>query len=76
MVKKQGCQYIAAAAAVSPSDTAENIRRMVDTLIVLRVARTYSFAVASFYRDFHDMKDSEVHRLHGDAPARTRRRQD
>ena len=33
---------------------------MVDKLIVLHVAHTYSFAVASFYRDFHDMKDSEV----------------
>ena len=27
---------------------------------MLRVSRTYSFAVATFYRDFHDMKDSEV----------------
>ena len=60
MARKQGAKYICAAAAVSPSDTAENIRRMVDSLIVLRVSRTYSFAVASFYRDFHDMKDSEV----------------
>ncbi|MHB8894669.1 MAG: phosphoribosyltransferase, partial [Candidatus Geothermincolia bacterium] len=60
MVKKQGASYVAAAAAVSPYDTAEQIRRMVDKLIVLRVSRTYSFAVANFYRDFHDMKDGEV----------------
>jgi putative phosphoribosyl transferase len=60
MVRKLGAKYICAAAAVSPVDTAENIRRMVDSLLVPRVSRTYSFAVASFYRDFHDMKDSEV----------------
>jgi putative phosphoribosyl transferase len=60
MVKKQKAASVTAAAAVSPSDTADRIRRMVDRLIVLRVSRTYSFAVASFYRDFHDMPDSEV----------------
>jgi putative phosphoribosyl transferase len=60
MVKKQKAARIYAAAAVSPSDTADRIRGMVDRLIVLRVSRTYSFAVASFYRDFHDMPDREV----------------
>lgn len=60
MARGAGASWIAAAAAVSPLDTTERIRGLVDSLIVLRVSRTYSFAVASFYRDFHDMKDSEV----------------
>ena len=60
MAKKQGASFITVAVPVSPADTADTIRGMVDKLIVLHVAHTYSFAVASFYRDFHDMKDSEV----------------
>lgn len=60
MVKKQQAAYVTVAVPVSPADTARRIEPMVDTLLVLHVAHTYSFAVASFYRDFHDMKDSEV----------------
>ncbi len=60
MAKKQGARSIHVAVPVSPSDTADRVRRMVDRLQVLHTVRTYSFAVASFYRDFHDMKDSEV----------------
>src|SRR5665647_2998947 len=60
MARKQGAVYIHVAVPVSPADTAERVRRMVDHLQVLHTVRTYPFAVASFYRDFHDMKDSEV----------------
>lgn len=60
MVKKQGAREVTCAVPVSPADTVERIRPMVDRVEVLRVAHGYSFAVASFYEDFHDMRDSEV----------------
>jgi len=60
MVKKQNAGYVTVAVPVGPADTAEKIEPMVDRLLVLHTARTFSFAVASFYRDFHDMADDEV----------------
>lgn len=60
MAKKQGAADITAAVPVSPANTARRVEPMVDRLLISHVARTYSFAVASFYRDFHDMQDSEV----------------
>ena len=71
MAKKQGAAYIYVAVPVSPADTADRVRRMVDRLEVLETVRTYSFAVAGFYRDFHDMKDSEVLETLENAPARS-----
>ena len=60
MAKKQLAASITVAVPVSPEDTARRIEPMVDDLVCMHVARTYSFAVASFYRDFHDMTDREV----------------
>jgi putative phosphoribosyl transferase len=60
MVRKQGAAFLAVAAPVSPEDTARRVEALADRLLVIHEARTHSFAVASFYRDFHDMEDSEV----------------
>jgi putative phosphoribosyl transferase len=60
MARKAGAASITVAVPVSPADTARRIESTVDRLLVIHVAHTYSFAVASFYRDFHDMEDSEV----------------
>jgi putative phosphoribosyl transferase len=60
MMKNQGAAFIAVAVPVSPADTARRVEAMTDRLLVIHEARTYSFAVASFYSDFHDMEDSEV----------------
>jgi len=60
MVRKAKAKWIACAVPVSPADTAERVSGMVDDFICLHVVRAYSFAVASFYRDFHDMRDEEV----------------
>jgi len=60
MAKKQMADSITVAVPVSPEDTARRIEPMVDSLICIHIPRTYSFAVASFYRDFHDMADVEV----------------
>lgn len=60
MARKAGAASVAVAVPVSPADTARRIEPLADRLLVIHVAHTYSFAVASFYRDFHDMEDSEV----------------
>jgi len=60
MARKMGAGYVAVAVPVSPSDTADRIRPMVDYFHCLYLSTHYPFAVASFYRDFHDMSDAEV----------------
>lgn len=60
MMKNQGAAYLTVAVPVSPADTARRVEAMTDRLLVIHEARTHSFAVASFYRDFHDMEDGEV----------------
>jgi putative phosphoribosyl transferase len=59
-VRKQGPKKIIAAAPVSTKDAADKIRKYADEVVTLWEKRTYSFAVASFYEDFHDMRDAEV----------------
>ena len=59
-VKKQHPKKVIAAAPVSPFDTEERIKQYADEVVTLWAKPTYSFAVASFYEDFHDMADSEV----------------
>ena len=60
MAKKQAAESITVAVPVSPEDASRRIEPMVDSLLCIHVARTRSFAVASFYNDFHDMADGEV----------------
>jgi putative phosphoribosyl transferase len=60
MARKLGAGYVAAAVPVSPSDTADRIRPLLDYFHCLYFSPYYPFAVASFYRDFHDMTDAEV----------------
>jgi putative phosphoribosyl transferase len=59
-VRKQGPKKVIAAAPVSPKDAADKIRKYADEVVTLWEKQTYSFAVASFYEDFHDMRDEEV----------------
>lgn len=60
MARNLAAGSVTVAAPVSPADTAALIEPMVDRLLVIHVARARSFAVASFYRDFHDLEDGEV----------------
>jgi putative phosphoribosyl transferase len=60
MVKNQKASQITVAVPVSPQDTARRIEPMADRLLVIHVAGSGPFAVASFYEDFHDMEDTEV----------------
>jgi putative phosphoribosyl transferase len=60
MVKARRPAATAVAVPVSPLDTVSRIEPLVDHFHCLHVSRRYPFAVASFYRDFHDMSDGEV----------------
>lgn len=51
---------IIVAVPVSPARTARYVSQMADELICLVTVDTPSFAVASFYEDFHDLSDDEV----------------
>jgi len=60
MARDKGAETVSAAVPVSPRDTAIRIKGLVDYFLCLHVSNRYPFAVATFYRDFHDMSDEEV----------------
>ncbi|MDD5749114.1 MAG: phosphoribosyltransferase family protein [Actinomycetota bacterium] len=60
MTRKKEAASITVAVPVSPGDTARLIEPMVDRLIVVKLSWSYPFAVANFYRDFHNLSDEEV----------------
>lgn len=63
-IKKHQPKKIIVAVPVSPEDSIERVKSEVDDLICLYVQHGYgSFAVASFYQDFHDLTDEEVKNL-------------
>lgn len=63
-IKKHQPKKVIVAAPVSPEDSIERVKPQVDDLVCLHIQRGYgSFAVASFYQDFHDLTDEEVKNL-------------
>lgn len=60
MARKRKAASITVAVPVSPTDTARNVEPMVDNLLYLHLSSKYPFAVASFYEDFHDVRDEEA----------------
>jgi putative phosphoribosyl transferase len=60
MARKQEAGSVNVIVPVGPEDTARKVKALADYFLCLHTSRTYSFAVASFYVDFHDMRDQEV----------------
>ncbi len=60
MARQQEPESVSVAVPVSPAQTADRIEPLVDNFHCLYLSSHYPFAVASFYRDFHDMSDEEV----------------
>lgn len=58
-VRRHGPAKIIVAVPVSPYETSEEIRAMVDELIVLRTPDTF-YAVGQWYQDFRDVEIDEV----------------
>jgi putative phosphoribosyl transferase len=63
MVRKQEPASLVLAVPVSPADSISAVSEFFDEIYCLYVQESYGFAVASYYRDFHDMSDDEVRRL-------------
>jgi len=60
-VKNHQPKKIIVAVPVSPEDSILRVKSEVDDLVCLYIQKGYrSFAVASFYQDFHDLTDEEV----------------
>ena len=60
MLKKLNPKKIIAIAPVCPKDTKEMMLNFFDDVYCLIEPETKPFAVASFYKDFHDLSDEEV----------------
>jgi putative phosphoribosyl transferase len=81
MVRRRGPASLALAVPVSPADSIAVVAEHFDEIHCLCVQESHPFAVASYYRDFHDLRDDEVRRYlvgrgepteHGDAQERRR----
>jgi putative phosphoribosyl transferase len=65
MVKKYSPKSITVCAPVSPEDSLAKVEPYADEIYCLVAQKFPPFAVASFYRDFHDLSDSEVKEILG-----------
>jgi len=59
-IRRQGAATIIVAVPVASSGAWKLIKAIADEVVCLFVAHTYHFAVASFYRHWHDLTDREV----------------
>jgi putative phosphoribosyl transferase len=60
MLRAHGPLWLTIAVPCSPADSLATMEAAADEVWCLAVQDSRSFAVASFYRDFHDLSDSEV----------------
>jgi putative phosphoribosyl transferase len=60
MVRKQEPRSLVLCVPVAPADSLETVASSFDEVYCLLVQETPPFAVASAYRDFHDLSDHEV----------------
>lgn len=59
-MQRRKAAKIVVAVPVASGSAYDMVKKMVDELVCLIVARTYGFAVASFYQHWHDLTDEEV----------------
>ena len=59
-IEQQGAVKIVAAAPVASSNAWELINSSADEVVCPIVSQSYPFAVASYYRYWHDLTDEEV----------------
>jgi putative phosphoribosyl transferase len=59
-IRKRSPSSIVVAVPVSPRDSANEVARDADEVVVLHTSDEYPFAVASFYQHFPDLTDAEV----------------
>jgi putative phosphoribosyl transferase len=59
-IRQQGAKKVVAAAPVASSHAWELVKSSADDVVTAVVSPYYPFAVASFYRHWHDLTDEEV----------------
>jgi predicted phosphoribosyltransferase len=59
-MRRRKAAKIVVAVPVASGSAYDLVKRIVDELVCLVLARTYGFAVASFYQRWHDLTDEEV----------------
>ena len=59
-MQRRKASQIVVAVPVASGPAYDLLKKMVNELVCLVVARTYGFAVASFYQHWHDLTDDEV----------------
>jgi len=59
-IKKRKPKKLVIAIPVTPYDTAQKLRSMVDELVSLEIDANYRGAVGAYYQDFTQVQDSEV----------------
>ncbi len=61
-MQRRKASKIVVAVPVASGSAYDLVKRIVDELVCLVLARTYGFAVASFYQRWHDLTDEEVNK--------------
>ena len=62
-LRKRNPGSISVAVPTGAADTVEMLRKKVDTIYCLNIRESYPFAVASAYRNWHDLEDDDVLKL-------------
>jgi predicted phosphoribosyltransferase len=62
-LRKRKPGSITGAVPTGSADTVEMLRKEVDTICCLNIRESYPYAVASAYRNWHDLEDANVLRL-------------
>lgn len=59
-VKKRQAKKVVVAVPVSPRDTTERIKKMVDEMVVTTIPEMFVGSVGAYYQDFPQVEDAEV----------------
>ncbi len=70
LVRRNGAEEVILSAPCAPESTLKLLSEYADEVVVLKIEKFTPFAVANYYRDFHDMSDEEVIRILNDIERR------
>jgi predicted phosphoribosyltransferase len=64
-VKKRKPSRVVVAVPTAPESTIQRISAQADEIVCLNIRRSFFFAVADAYREWHDLSDDEAMKLLG-----------
>lgn len=65
-VKKRKPSRVVVAIPTAPESTIQRISAQADEIVCLNIRRSFTFAVADAYREWHDLSDDEAMKLLGE----------